>query len=73
MNGDEGTDFLSCNASLPLGENGVYTVYGTEREKRHDKRGGSTFVWKFEYTIEDRRGPNGVIIDGDKVCLMEYP
>lgn len=52
MNGDDEKDFLSNNITLPLKENGVYAVYGTEQDRTHKSK---KMVWKFEYTIEEKR------------------
>ncbi|KAF8602279.1 hypothetical protein BDV93DRAFT_557534 [Ceratobasidium sp. AG-I] len=58
INGVEDRDYLSREASLSVRSNGVYTVKGSEDRGR--------FSWKFEYLVEDRRGPTGAIIQGEK-------
>ncbi|KAG8771675.1 hypothetical protein FRC12_003475 [Ceratobasidium sp. 428] len=58
INGVEDVDYLSRQASLSVRSNGVYTVNGSEDHGR--------FPWKFEYLVEDRRGPTGAIIQGEK-------
>lgn len=66
VDGNDEKDYLSCNVVLPLGENGVYTVYGVEQEK--GKGPGRSFAWKFEYTVEDKRkSQSAQIRDGEKV------
>ncbi|KAG9085257.1 hypothetical protein FRC06_003678 [Ceratobasidium sp. 370] len=59
INGREDRDYLSREASLSVRSNGVYTVKGSQDHGR--------FLWKFEYLVEDRRGPTGAIIQGEKV------
>ncbi|CAE6526389.1 unnamed protein product [Rhizoctonia solani] len=58
INGVEDRDYLSRKASLSVKSNGVYTVKGTEDHGR--------FEWKLEYLVEDRRGPSGAVIPGEK-------
>ncbi|KEP49697.1 hypothetical protein V565_095030 [Rhizoctonia solani 123E] len=58
INGVEDRDYLSRQASLSLKSNGVYTVKGAEDRGR--------FEWKLEYLVEDRRGPSGIVIAGEK-------
>ncbi|CUA67383.1 hypothetical protein RSOLAG22IIIB_03023 [Rhizoctonia solani] len=58
VNGVEDRDYLSRAASLSLKSNGVYTVKGAEDRGR--------FEWKLEYLVEDRRGPSGAVIPGEK-------
>jgi hypothetical protein len=66
VDGNDEKDYLSCNVVLPLGENGVYTVYGVEPEKGRGP--GRPFAWKFEYTLEDKRNSQTARIqDGEKV------
>lgn len=51
---------------LPLSENGIYTVNGLE--KRRGKKTAARLVWKFEYSVEDKRMPqSGHLISGEKV------
>lgn len=59
VNGVEDRDYLSREAALSVKSNGIYTVKGTEDRGR--------FEWKFEYLVEDRRGPSGAVIQGEKV------
>ncbi|CCO34790.1 hypothetical protein BN14_08898 [Rhizoctonia solani AG-1 IB] len=58
VNGVEDRDYLSREASLSIKSNGVYTVKGSEDRGR--------FEWKLEYLVEDRRGPSGAVIPGEK-------
>ncbi|CAE7209553.1 unnamed protein product [Rhizoctonia solani] len=58
INGVEDRDYISREASLSLKSNGVYTVKGAEDRGR--------FEWKLEYLVEDRRGPSGAVIAGEK-------
>ncbi|KAB5593200.1 hypothetical protein CTheo_3363 [Ceratobasidium theobromae] len=58
VNGVEDRDYLSREAALSVKSNGTYTVKGTEDRGR--------FEWKFEYLVEDRRGPSGAVIQGEK-------
>ncbi|KAG8731752.1 hypothetical protein FRC11_002543 [Ceratobasidium sp. 423] len=58
INGVQDRDYLSREASLSVKSNGVYTVKGTEDRGR--------FEWKLEYLVEDRRGPSGAVIPGEK-------
>ncbi|KAJ1302593.1 hypothetical protein OPQ81_002910 [Rhizoctonia solani] len=58
INGVEDRDYLSREASLSVKSNGVYTVKGAEDRGR--------FQWKLEYLVEDRRGPSGAVISGEK-------
>ncbi|KAG8829323.1 hypothetical protein FRC18_009392 [Serendipita sp. 400] len=68
VDGKDDKDYLSHNIILPLKENGVYVVYGFEYER---KRKGSSrvFVWKFEYTVEDKTSPHASFqgIPGEKL------
>ena len=51
---------------LPVSENGIYTVNGLE--KRRGKKTAARLVWKFEYSVEDKRMPQtGHLISGEKV------
>ncbi|KAG8736006.1 hypothetical protein FRC10_009889 [Ceratobasidium sp. 414] len=65
INGREDRDYLSREASLSVRSNGVYTVKGSQDHGR--------FLWKFEYLVEDRRGPTGAIIQGEKVNIAFAP
>ncbi|CAE6382729.1 unnamed protein product [Rhizoctonia solani] len=58
VNGVEDRDYLSREASLSVKSNGVYTVKGSEDRGR--------FEWKLEYLVEDRRGPSGAVMPGEK-------
>ncbi|KAH7338778.1 hypothetical protein B0J17DRAFT_717223 [Rhizoctonia solani] len=58
INGVEDRDYLSREASLSVKSNGVYTVRGSEDRGR--------FEWKLEYLVEDRRGPSGAVMAGEK-------
>ncbi|CAE6367868.1 unnamed protein product, partial [Rhizoctonia solani] len=58
VNGVEDRDYLSREASLSIKSNGVYTVKGSEDRGR--------FEWKLEYLVEDRRGPSGAVMPGEK-------
>jgi hypothetical protein len=67
INGQSEKDHLSTNIILPLTENGIYVVYGVENGRKN-KGSHEPFVWKFEYTIEDKRASkDGRIINGEKV------
>lgn len=67
INGQSDKDYLSTNIILPLAENGIYGVYGRENGRKK-KSVRETFVWKFEYTIEDKRAAkDGSIIAGEKL------
>ncbi|KAG8835218.1 hypothetical protein FRC17_004780 [Serendipita sp. 399] len=57
LDGRDDKDYLSHNVILPLKENGVYVVYGFERERKR-KGSNRVFVWKFEYTVEDKMLPH---------------
>lgn len=51
---------------LPLSENGIYTVNGLE--KRRGEKTATRLVWKFEYSVEDKRMPQtGHLVSGEKV------
>jgi hypothetical protein len=66
VDGEDHKDHLTANVVLPLKENGVYTVHGIERERK--KTQPKILVWKFEYTIEDKRlSQTGEPISGEKV------
>ncbi len=70
--GDDQRDHLTANVVLPLKENGVYTVHGIERERR--KNNPKLLVWKFEYTVEDKRvSKPGQLVTGEKVCSSDFP
>jgi len=69
VDGKDHRDHLTANVVLPLKENGVYTVHGIERERK--KSEPKTLVWKFEYTVEDKRVPQtGQPLAGEKVVYM---
>ena len=66
VDGEDRRDHLTANVVLPLKENGVYTVHGVERERK--KTDPKILVWKFEYTVEDKRlSQTGQLVSGEKV------
>jgi hypothetical protein len=72
INHDDAADYLSQIIVLPLSENGIYTVNGLE--KRRGKKTTARLVWKFEYSIEDKRIPQtGQLISGEKVRSFKIP
>ncbi|KAG8852804.1 hypothetical protein FRB96_008492 [Tulasnella sp. 330] len=58
INGNDNKDYISRQASLSLKGNGVYTVQGIENKGR--------LMWKFEYVVDNRRGPNGQDLPGER-------
>ncbi|KAG9000116.1 hypothetical protein FRB93_012880 [Tulasnella sp. JGI-2019a] len=58
INGGDTKDYISRQASLSLKGNGVYTVQGVEDKGK--------LTWKFEYVVDNRRGPNGQELPGEK-------
>jgi hypothetical protein len=77
VNGDEGYDYLSRQASLPL-KNGIYTVRGHETCSLaslndstdlaiSDKDANVRPRWKLEYFVQDRKAKtSGKIMNGEK-------
>jgi hypothetical protein len=77
VNGDEGRDYLSRQASLTL-KNGVYTVRGHEIPSLSsfadstditisDAGANARLKWKLEYMVQDRRADtSGKILNGEK-------
>lgn len=66
LDGDDQKDHLTVNVVLPLKDNGVYTVHGVERERK--RVNPKLLVWKFEYTVEDKRlHQTGQLVTGEKV------
>jgi len=74
VNGDEGYDYLSRQASLTL-KNGVYTVRGHETSSLFSHTDpaivgvdtSAKLKWKLEYIVRDRKAEtSGKIINGEK-------